>query len=59
MTKLECLAAAVLIIVALTIALIVWSNGIGSIDLSAWARWLMQDGNDLFDLIAYYAKGGR
>ena len=57
MSRLECLAAAVIILAGLVIGLIVWSNGVDGIDLSSWARWLMEPGNDLFDLIAYYAKG--
>ena len=57
MTKLECLLVAVLILAGLVIGLIIWTNGTGSIDLSAWARWLMQDGNDLLDIVAYYLGG--
>jgi len=49
---------AVLILAGLVIGLIIWTNGTGSINLSAWAEWLMEDGHDLIDIIAYYAKGG-
>ena len=58
MTKLECAFVAVVILVGLVIGLVIWTNGTGSIDLAAWAKWFMQDGNDLLDLIAYYAKRG-
>jgi len=57
MTKLECGLVALAILTGLVIGLIWWTNNSGGIDLSAWARWLMEPGNDIIGLIEYYAKG--